>query len=43
MFNFVNLGDPGASLSAPATFGKIRATRNLYNMREVQLGVRFTF
>jgi len=43
VFNFVNLGDPGANLSAPATFGKIRATRGLYNMREVQLGVRFTF
>jgi hypothetical protein len=38
VFNMVNLNNPG-DLSAPATFGKIRAR----NMRQVQLGGRFSF
>jgi hypothetical protein len=40
VFNMVNLNNPGTSLSAPATFGKIRSARN---MRQVQLGGRFSF
>lgn len=42
-FNWVNLDNPGATLNAPATFGKIRTTRNLYPMREIQLGARLSF
>jgi len=38
--NIVNLANPGLSVNAPATFGKIRAARE---MREVQLGIRFSF
>ena len=37
VFNIVNLINPGTSLDAPATFGKIRSARN---MRQIQLGVR---
>jgi hypothetical protein len=40
VFNIVNLMNPGVSLSAPATFGKIRAARD---MRRLQLGVRVSF
>ncbi len=40
VFNIVNLMNPGTSLNAPATFGKIRSARN---MRQIQLGVRFSF
>lgn len=40
VFNLVNLMNPGTSLNAPATFGKIRSARN---MRQIQLGVRFSF
>ena len=38
--NLVNLGNPGLSVNAPTTFGKIRSARE---MREIQLGVRFSF
>jgi hypothetical protein len=40
VFNIVNLSNPGLSLAAPATFGKIRSART---MRQVQLGGRFSF
>jgi hypothetical protein len=40
VFNIVNLNNPGNSLSALATFGKIRAARN---MRQIQLGARVSF
>jgi Carboxypeptidase regulatory-like domain len=40
VFNLVNLMNPGTSLNAPATFGKIRSARN---MRQIQLGLRFSF
>jgi hypothetical protein len=40
VFNIVNLSNPGTTLTAPATFGKIRSARN---MRQVQLGVRVSF
>jgi hypothetical protein len=40
VFNIVNLNDPGVSLAAPATFGKIRSARN---MRQIQLGARVSF
>ena len=40
VLNTVNFNDPGVSLAAPATFGKIRAARN---MRQVQLGARVSF
>lgn len=39
-FNFVNLQNPGTSLAAPATFGKIRSARD---MRRIQLGARLSF
>lgn len=39
-FNMVNLGNPGTNLNAPTTFGKIRSARE---MREIQLGIRFSF
>jgi hypothetical protein len=38
--NMVNLGNPGTSLNAAATFGRIRTARE---MREIQVGVRFSF
>jgi len=40
VFNIVNLTNPGVSLAAPATFGKIRAARD---MRRIQLGGRVSF
>jgi hypothetical protein len=40
IFNIVNLMNPGTSLAAPATFGKIRSARN---MRQIQLGGRVSF
>ena len=40
VFNFVNLVNPGTNLYAPATFGKIRAARD---MRRIQLGTRLSF
>jgi hypothetical protein len=40
VFNTVNLRDPGVNLSAPATFGKIRAAKD---MRRIQLGARVSF
>jgi hypothetical protein len=40
VFNIVNLNNPGTSLNAPATFGKIRSARN---MRQIQLGGRVSF
>jgi len=40
VLNLVNLRDPGTSLNAPATFGKIRAARD---MRRIQLGARVSF
>jgi hypothetical protein len=40
VFNIVNLNNPGATLNAPATFGKIRSARD---MRMIQLGVRISF
>ena len=40
VLNFVNLQNPGTSLNAPATFGKIRTARD---MRRIQLGARFSF
>jgi hypothetical protein len=40
VFNIVNLQNPGTSLNAPATFGKIRAARD---MRRIQLGARVSF
>ena len=40
VFNIVNLQNPGVSLNAPATFGKIRTARN---MRQIQLGGRISF
>jgi hypothetical protein len=36
----VNLGNPGTSLNAAATLGRIRTARE---MREIQVGVRFSF
>jgi hypothetical protein len=40
VFNIVNLNNPGATLNAPATFGKIRSARD---MRQIQLGARISF
>jgi hypothetical protein len=40
VFNIINLMNPGNSLNAPATFGKIRSARN---MRQIQLGARISF
>ena len=40
VLNFVNLSNPGLSLNAPATFGKIRTARD---MRRIQLGARLSF
>ena len=40
VFNIVNLKNPGTSLNAPATFGKIRSARD---MRRIQLGARVSF
>ena len=40
VFNIVNLNNPGATLNAPATFGKIRSARD---MRTIQLGARISF
>jgi hypothetical protein len=40
VLNFVNLMNPGLTLSAPATFGKIRSARD---MRRIQLGARLSF
>jgi hypothetical protein len=40
VFNIINLNNPGNSLNAPATFGKIRSARN---MRQIQLGARVSF
>jgi hypothetical protein len=39
VFNIVNLMNPGLTFGT-ATFGKIRAARN---MRQIQLGARFSF
>jgi hypothetical protein len=40
VFNVVNLSNPGTTLNAPATFGKIRSAKN---MRQIQLGGRVSF
>lgn len=40
VFNIVNLSNPGTSLNAPTTFGKIRTAGA---MRQIQLGARLTF
>jgi Carboxypeptidase regulatory-like domain len=40
VFNIVNLSNPGTTLNAPATFGKIRSAKN---MRQIQLGLRVSF
>ena len=40
VINLVNLNNPGLSLAAPATFGKIRSAKN---MRQIQLGARVSF
>lgn len=40
VLNTVNLENPGVNLNAPATFGKIRAARE---MRRIQLGARLSF
>jgi hypothetical protein len=40
LINLVNLNNPGLSLAAPATFGKIRSAKN---MRQIQLGARVSF
>ncbi|HYN01880.1 MAG TPA: carboxypeptidase regulatory-like domain-containing protein [Vicinamibacteria bacterium] len=40
LFNTVNLSNPGTSLSAPTTFGKIRTAGD---MRRIQLGARLSF
>jgi len=40
VFNIVNLNNPGATVNAPATFGKIRSARD---MRQIQLGARLSF
>jgi hypothetical protein len=40
VLNIVNLSNPGTSLNAAATFGKIRTAGN---MRQIQLGARLTF
>jgi hypothetical protein len=40
VLNTVNLSNPGLSLNAPATFGKIRSARD---MRRIQLGARVSF
>ena len=40
IFNTVNLQNPDTSLSAAATFGRIRSARD---MRRIQLGARFSF
>jgi hypothetical protein len=40
VFSIINLNNPGTSLNAPATFGKIRSARD---MRRIQLGARVSF
>jgi hypothetical protein len=40
VLNLVNLQNPGVTLNAPATFGKIRTARD---MRRIQLGARLSF
>jgi hypothetical protein len=40
VFNTVNLNNPGTTLNATATFGKIRTARE---MRRIQLGARLSF
>jgi hypothetical protein len=40
VFNIVNLSNPGTSLNAPTTFGKIRTAGT---MRQIQLGARLSF
>lgn len=40
VLNLVSLSNPGTSLNAPATFGKIRTARD---MRRIQLGARVSF
>jgi len=40
VLNTVNLSNPGTNLTGTATFGKIRSARN---MRQIQLGGRFSF
>jgi Carboxypeptidase regulatory-like domain len=40
VLNIVNLNNPGTTLNAPATFGKIRSAKN---MRQIQLGGRVSF
>ena len=40
IFNVVNLSNPGTSLNAPTTFGKIRTAGA---MRQIQLGARLSF
>ena len=40
VFNMVNFSNPGTTLNAPATFGKIRSAKN---MRQIQLGGRVSF
>jgi hypothetical protein len=40
VFNIVNLNNPGTTLNAPATFGKIRSAKS---MRQIQLGGRVSF
>ncbi len=40
VFNTVNLSNPGLSLNAPATYGKIRGAGD---MRTIQLGARLSF
>lgn len=40
VLNIVNLSNPGLSLAAPTTFGKIRSAKN---MRQIQLGARVSF
>src|SRR5712691_2452542 len=40
VLNFVNLSNPGLTVAAPATFGKIRSAKN---MRQIQLCARVSF
>ena len=40
VLNIVNFMNPGVTLNAPATFGKIRSARD---MRRIQLGARVSF
>ena len=43
VFNFVNMGNPGGTLSSPSSFGIITGQATGTNMRVIQVGGRFLF